>query len=189
MRVFAALLPPDDVVEDLVEFLSPRRDDPAAAGLSWTRPPSWHVTLAFMGSARPDAVDDFIERLADGALDVSVPPLAVHGGGAFPVVERAKVLYAALPDPTGSLTRLSERTRNAAAVSGCAPDGRAFTAHLTLARSRRPIEATRWVRVLQAYRGPSWQPTEVSVIESHLGSRGPRYSTLAEVPLLMPSSA
>lgn len=109
--------------------------------------------------------------------------MQVSGGGAFPAVERAKVLYAALPDPSGSLTRLSTRVRNAAAVSGCAPDGRAFTAHLTLARSRRPIEATRWVRVLDAYVGPVWQPTEVSVIESHLGQGRPRYATLAQVSL------
>lgn len=183
MRVFAALVPPDHLVEDLADFLAPRRADPAARALSWTRPESWHVTLAFMESARPDAVEDFIERLAAGALDLPLPPVQVRGGGAFPVVERAKVLYAALPDPTGSLTRLSTRTRNAAAVAGCAPDGRAFTAHLTLARSRRPIEATRWVRVLDAYSGPVWEPSEVSVIESHLGSGGPRYATLAQVSL------
>lgn len=182
MRVFAALVPPLDVVEDLADFLSPRRDDPAARDLSWSRPESWHVTLAFMGSAPADAVDTFIERLGEGALDgIGMPPLAITGGGAFPVVERAKVLYAALPS-SDALTRLSGRVRSAAAVSGCAPDGRAFVPHVTLARSRRPFEATRWVRVLDAYRGPAWQPGEVSVIESHLGSRGPRYTTLAEVP-------
>lgn len=182
MRVFAALVPPDHVVEHLADFLSPRRDDPAARALSWSRPESWHITLAFMESARPDAIDAFIERLGEGTLAVPVPPLEITGGGAFPVVERAKVLYASLPR-SEQLTRLSERVRNAAAVSGCAPDGRAFVPHLTLARSRRPIEATRWVRVLDAYRGPSWTPTQVSVIESHLRSRGPRYSTLAEVPI------
>lgn len=183
MRVFAALVPPEHVVEDLADFLAPRRDDPAARLLSWTRPQTWHITLAFMGMARPDAVEDFVERLEDGALDVLTPPLQVRGGGAFPTVERAKVLYASLPDPSGSLARLSQRTRNAAAVSGCSPDGRAFTAHLTLARSRRATEATRWVRVLDAYLGPVWQPTEVSVIESHLGHGAPRYATLAEVPI------
>ena len=87
MRVFAALIPPEHVVEDLDEFLSPRRDDPAARALGWSRPDSWHLTLAFMGDAPPDAVDRFIERLADGALDVEVPGLQVRGGGAFPVVE------------------------------------------------------------------------------------------------------
>ena len=183
MRVFAALLPPDHVLEDLEGFLSPRRDDPSASALGWTRPDAWHLTLGFMGSARLDAVEAFIDRLGEGALAVSPPPLQIHGGGAFPVVERARVLYASVPDATHDLERLSERTRSAAAVTGCSPDGRAFVPHLTLARSRRPIEATRWVRVLDTYTGPSWTPTHVAVIESHLGQGRPRYAILAEVPI------
>lgn len=183
MRVFAALLPPDHVLEDLEDFLSPRLDDPAASALGWTRPDAWHLTLAFMGSARPDAVQAFIERLCEGALAVAPPPLQIHGGGAFPAVERARVLYAAVPDVTNGLGRLSERTRSAAAVTGCSPDGRIFVPHLTLARSRRPIEATRWVRVLETYTGPSWTPTHVAVLESHLGQGRPRYAVLAEVPI------
>lgn len=183
MRVFAALTPPTDVLEDLEDFLSPRRDDSAARALGWTRPADWHLTLAFMGSARPDSVDGFVDRLADGTLDLQAPTVRIRGGGAFPVVERARVLYAAVPDGTGDLARLSERTRAAAAVSGCSPDGRAFVPHLTLARSRRPIEATRWVRVLDTYAGPPWTPTHVAVVESHLGQGRPRYAVLAEVPI------
>lgn len=183
MRVFAALIPPDHVTEDLDDFLSPRRDDQAASLLGWSRPQSWHLTLAFMGAARPDAVEAFVERLAQGAVNVAVPQLQVRGGGAFPVVERARVLYAGVPDPSGSLERLSERVRSTAAVTGCAPDGRAFLPHLTLARTRRPIEATRWVRVLDTYVGPPWQPEEVAVVESHVGQGRPRHSVLERVPL------
>ncbi|MCA1783235.1 MAG: RNA 2',3'-cyclic phosphodiesterase [Intrasporangiaceae bacterium] len=183
MRVFAALLPPDQVLEDLEDFLSPRRDDPAGGDLGWSRPVAWHLTLAFMASARPDSVDGFVERLAEGSLNLTAPPLRIRGGGAFPVVERARVLYAAVPDATGALGRLSERTRSAAAVSGCSPDGRAFVPHLTLARSRRPFEATRWVRVLDTYAGLPWTPTHVAVVESHLGHGTPRYAVLAEVPI------
>lgn len=183
MRVFAALTPPEHALEHLEDFLSPRRGHSAARALGWTRPEAWHLTLAFMGSARPDAVEALIGRLAEGALDVAPPPVQIRGGGAFPVVERARVLYADVPDATGGLGRLSERTRAAAAVTGCAPDGRAFVPHLTLARSRRPIEATRWVRVLDTYDGPSWTPTHVAVIESHLGQGTPRYAVLAEIPI------
>lgn len=183
MRVFAALIPPEHVVEDLDDFLSPRRDDPAASRLGWSRPGSWHLTLAFMGAAPSESVERFIERLAQVSLDLEAPVVQVRGGGAFPVVERAKVLYAAVTDPSGSLERMSERVRSAAAVTGCAPDGRAFLPHLTLARSRRPVEATKWVRVLQTYLGPQWQPDEVAVIESHLGAGSPRHVVLERVPL------
>lgn len=183
MRVFCAVIPPERAAHDLDEFLDSRRDDPSARGLGWSRPDHWHLTLAFMGDARAAAVDDLVERLADGALDLPAPTLRVRGGGAFPVVERAKVLYAAVAGDLEVLGRLSERVRNAAAVTGCAPDGRAFVPHLTLARSRRPFEATRWVRVLETYRGPAFTADRVAVVESHLGGPRPRHEVIAEVPL------
>lgn len=186
MRVFCAVIPPEPAVQDLDEFLDSRRDDPSAGGLGWSRADQWHLTLAFMGSARPDAVHDLVERLVGGALDLPAPTLQVRGGGAFPVVERAKVLYASVAGDLDVLGRLSERVRNAAAVTGCSPDGRTFVPHLTLARSRRPFEATRWVRVLGTYSGPTFAADRIAVVESHLGGPRPRHDVLAEVPLGAP---
>jgi RNA 2',3'-cyclic 3'-phosphodiesterase len=51
---------------------------------------------------------------------------------------------------------------------------------VTLARIGRPVEATRWLRVLDAYRGPAWQAQEIALIESHLGE-GPRKRPRYEV--------
>jgi 2'-5' RNA ligase len=52
---------------------------------------------------------------------------------------------------------------------------------VTLARTGRPVEATRWIRVLDAYRGPTWQAEELVLVQSHLGEgprRRPRYETV-----------
>ncbi|HJV08482.1 MAG TPA: 2'-5' RNA ligase family protein, partial [Acidimicrobiales bacterium] len=43
-RLFVAVWPPDDVL-DLVAAL----ERPDVAGLRWTRPDQWHVTLRFLG--------------------------------------------------------------------------------------------------------------------------------------------
>jgi 2'-5' RNA ligase len=80
--------------------------------------------------------------------------------------------------------------RAAGSKSGAGADGGRFHPHVTLARSGRPIEATRWIRVLDSYRGPSWRATELTLVESHLGEgprRRPRYEVvetfgLAETP-------
>ena len=50
--------------------------------------------------------------------------------------------------------------------------GGRFRPHLTLARLRRPEDATRWLRVLDPYVGPPWQAHDVALIASHLG-QGP----------------
>ncbi|KAB7743259.1 RNA 2',3'-cyclic phosphodiesterase [Nostocoides sp. F2B08] len=188
MRVFCAVIPPERAVLDLDEFLDSRRDDPSTRRLGWSRTDHWHITLAFMGDARPDAVDELVDRLADGTLDLPAPTLQVRGGGAFPVIERAKVLYASVAGDLEVLGRLGARVRNAAAVTGCAPDGRAFVPHLTIARARQPFEATRWVRVLETYAGPAFTADRVAVVESHLGGPRPRYEVLAEVPVGPPGA-
>ena len=51
----------------------------------------------------------------------------------------------------------------------------------TVARIGRPFDVTRWVRVLNAYRGPTWTAGEVALVQSHLGEgprRRPRYEVL-----------
>ncbi|WP_205860675.1 hypothetical protein [Phycicoccus sp. HDW14] len=57
---------------------------------------------------------------------------------------------------------------------------------MTLGRFGRAVDATRWVRVLETYRGPSWVAPEVVVVQSHLPrERGhrPRHEVLARCPL------
>ena len=65
-------------------------------------------------------------------------------------------------------------------------DGGRFHPHLTLARTGRPVEATRWIRVLDAHCGPTWWAEEVALVQSHLGEgprRRPRYETVETFPL------
>jgi 2'-5' RNA ligase len=184
--MFAALVPPDDVVEDLEEFLAPRQE--AEPGFRWTTPEQWHVTLAFMGSVADRSLDDLVERLGRAAARRTPLELTVAGGGAFPDPARAKVLYAGI-DSAGrdaDLRHLAVGTRAAATKAGADAEGGRFHPHLTLARLGRPTEATRWIRVLEAYRGPTWTATEVTLIESHLGEgprRRPRYEVVGTFPL------
>ncbi|MEO9151635.1 MAG: 2'-5' RNA ligase family protein, partial [Lapillicoccus sp.] len=58
-RMFVAVVPPPEVVEDLSDFLEPRRDQ----GMPWIDPAQWHVTLAFMEAVPDRRVDDLVEHL------------------------------------------------------------------------------------------------------------------------------
>ena len=70
--------------------------------------------------------------------------------------------------------------RAAVAKSGAEVDGQRFTPHLTLARISRPVEASKVVRLLDAYAGPSWPVTEYALVASYLGE-GPRNRARHEV--------
>lgn len=190
MRMFVAVVPPEPVLEDLDAFLEPRR---SAAPWRWAGPGQWHVTLAFLASVPDRALDDLVERLAHAASRRTPIQAAVAGGGAFPDVASARVLWAGLElDHAGAteLDRLATGARNAASRAGVPVDGQRFRPHLTLARLRTPTEVTRWVRLLDGYRGPSWTADRVSLVASYPGEgprRTPRYETLAELPLTGPS--
>jgi 2'-5' RNA ligase len=182
MRMFVAVLPPAGVLEHLEEFLTPRQE--AEPAFRWTVPDQWHVTLAFMPSVADRHLDDLQERLARAAARRTPFALGLVGGGAFPGLARAKVLYAGVrTDASGTveLGRLATGARAAATKAGTETGGGRFHPHVTLARTGRPVEATRWLRVLDAYRGPTWTATEMALVASHLGEgprRRPRYELL-----------
>lgn len=183
MRLFAAVLPSEEAVEHLDAFLDVRR---AAADFRWSGVESWHLTLAFMAEADEWRVEELASRLAVAAGRVAPFEARLAGGGAFPDVSRAKVLWAGVEVPAETLDRLSVGARNAAVASGIEVDGTRFRPHLTLARLARPTELTNWVRLLDAYDGPSWTVDRVALVESHLGEgphRRPRYEVLAEALL------
>ncbi|MFV0450623.1 MAG: RNA 2',3'-cyclic phosphodiesterase [Propioniciclava sp.] len=97
MRLFIAVDPPEAARADLTRFLEPRWEH--ADGLRFTRPETWHVTLAFMGACPARVVDDLIDGCATVAADTRPPTLALHGAGAFPDVVSARALYAAVDAP------------------------------------------------------------------------------------------
>ena len=188
--MFVALVPPEEALEDLAEFLVPRQE--AGSGFRWTVPDQWHVTLAFMPQVQDRVLDDLLARLQRGAARRTPFTVTVTGGGAFPNAARAKVLFAGLEvgDPE-ELRRLATGARAAAGKAGAEAEGGRFHPHLTLARIGRPVEATKWIRVLDSYRGPSWQVSEISLIESHLGEgprNRPRYEVIESFPLGRPQT-
>lgn len=183
MRMFVAAYPSESAVEDLEEFFEVRR---AAAAFRWTDPFQWHLTLAFMADVPDRSLDDLVVRLAKAASKRRSMTASITGGGAFPHVGRAKVLWAGLETDHDELDRLATGCRNAAARAGAPASGERFTAHLTLARIGPPIEATKWVRLLDAYRGPQWTLSEIRLVASHLGEgprRRPRHEVIATLPL------
>jgi 2'-5' RNA ligase len=190
--MFVAVLPPAGALEHLGEFLAPRQE--AAPDFRWTLPEQWHLTLAFMPAVADRHLEDLQERLGRAAARRTAFAVRIAGGGAFPGPARAKVLYAGVAtDAEGSveLGRLATGARAAAAKAGTEVDGGRFHPHVTLARTGRPLEATRWVRVLDGYRGPSWPAEEIALVASHLGEgprRRPRYEVVDVFPLAVAGS-
>jgi len=185
--MFAAVIPPEEVLEDLEAFVSPRRGE---VPFRWTDPEQWHLTLAFSREVPDRSYDDLVERLERAARKRSPIEARIIGGGAFPDVARARIVYAGIGTGIGTgtgtgtdseeLRRMATGARAAVAKAGAEVDGQRFKPHLTLARIPRPVEATRFVQLLDAYAGPAWTVTEIALVASYLGE-GPRNRARHEV--------
>ena len=99
-----------------------------------------HVTLSFLGDTRTDRLPQILRALSA----LPIPPLPVSLGEPFFLPRRGLKTVVALQvvDPSGALVRLqsviSEVLIDLGAVT---PASRAFLAHLTVARFRRPGSA------------------------------------------------
>ena len=183
--MFVALTPDDEALDELAEFLAPRLAvDPT---LRFVDRAQWHVTLAFLPDVAPRCLDDLQDRLARAALRRHDFSIAIAGGGAFPNVGAARVLFGGLDVPDDEeLSRLATGVRAAASRAGAGPDGGRFRPHLTLARSRVSQDLTRWVRVLDAFQGAVWWARGVQLVESRLGEGPggrPVHEVVADFPL------
>jgi 2'-5' RNA ligase len=189
MRCFVAVIPPDDVIESLDEFLDTRRGERSKHGdsLRWVSSESFHLTLAFTESLPEARLDDACERLEAAATARRPTTATLGGGGAFPHAASGRLLYVGVRagDPA-ALASLSTGARNALATSGARADGQRFTPHITAARSRVPVDLIAWLRLLDTYRSRAWPIEAISLVRSQLGQGAggrSRYDVLAEFPL------
>ncbi|MFD2687135.1 RNA 2',3'-cyclic phosphodiesterase [Streptomyces phyllanthi] len=182
MRLFAAVLPPPDVVEELGRAVGGLRSLPGAGRLRWTDRPGWHFTLAFYGEVDEGLVPDLSERLERAARRTEPFPLALRGGGQF---GRGRALWAGAEGDLTTLRLLADRAEAAARKAGV-PMGerRRYKAHLTVARARVAVDVRAYVAALGALTSRTWTVDDVALVRSNLPTSGapgeqPRYETVA----------
>lgn len=142
LRSFIAIELPEKVKAGLKQiqagFQSAR---PASA--KWVDPESIHLTLVFLGNVDADKIEAIEQALKNAARSVSPFHLELQGLGAYPSLRRVQVVWAGLSGDLKKLQVLQKQIETGLVPLGFAPEGRAFTPHLTLARMREtasPLE-------------------------------------------------
>ncbi|MCC0097469.1 RNA 2',3'-cyclic phosphodiesterase [Streptomyces flavotricini] len=181
MRLFAALMPPQQAVEELRRAVEPLRDD----RLRWTGEAGWHFTLAFMGEVRDELLPDLHARLARAAHRSEPFSLRIHGSGHF----GDRALWVGAAGGIDPMRMLAERADAAARRAGVPMEHhRRYTPHLTLARSRSGADLHAYVEALAGFEGTPWRAGELSLVRSNLPAGGvpgeqPRYEVVEAWPL------
>lgn len=186
MRLFAAVLPPPDVSEELASAVGELRKLPGAEALRWTERPGWHFTLGFYGEVAEETAPELAERLGRAAGRTEPFPLALRGGGAF----GGRSLWAGARGEVRTMALLAERAHAAGRRVGLdMEESRRYRPHLTLARTgRQSVDLRPYVAALERFESRTWTVGELSLVRSHLPRSGiageqPRYETVVSCPL------
>ncbi|MEU5714827.1 RNA 2',3'-cyclic phosphodiesterase [Streptomyces sp. NPDC020403] len=184
-RLFAAVLPPPSAAEELSGAVAALHELPGAGDLRWTAREGWHYTMAFLGNVDEELLPELYTRLGRAAHRTRPIPLRIHGGGRFD----GRALWAGAAGDLDTLRLLAQRSHAAARKAGVPmEEGRRFTPHLTLARSRVPAGLGPFAEALTGFEGTRWEAGELSLVRSHLPVDGvpgeqPRYEVVRAWPL------
>ena len=106
----------------------------------WVARANLHVTLKFLGETPDDRVDAVIDSVASVCRDTPPFEIALGGLGGFPNLRRPRVLFYRVTSGADELTSLAEHVEAALLHDLSIPkERRAFRAHGTVARIKRPL--------------------------------------------------
>ncbi len=149
----------------------------------WVAPASYHVTLKFIGWARPEVIDAIRDRVAEQLRGVSAFRFETRGMGAFPKTQKARVVWAGIDNPGGELSALAAKVDTAVGDLGFPAESREFHPHVTLGRLKQPAAVE---TVLEPWSEHLFSETfakSVVLYESEMKSTGSEYHVRHEWPL------
>ena len=191
MRLFVAAEPSEPVraaaaaaAERLRQALARQHME---RGIRWVPVENLHLTVWFLGEVS--------EPRASAVLSALQPPLPVRafnlhlgGLGAFPPSGPPRVFWMGVLDGREALGQLHDEVGARLAPWGFAGEGRAYSAHLTLARVKEPPAAAARQAIRQLLRDAdadagSCRIDALTVFRSRTSPRGSTYESLLRVPL------
>jgi len=188
MRLFVAVNFPESLREDIWVAGAPLRE--ASLPVRWVPSSALHVTVKFLGQTDRARLDDIQSALHTAARDTRAFPLPVGGFGAFPSVERPRVIWVGC-EGVPPLELLQHRLEIAMEKVGFEIEGRPFHPHVTLGRVQRDARPSRLGSLgplLESvtYGGEAWVGS-IELMQSTGGRDGSRYQALHSVSLGEPA--
>ncbi len=191
MRLFVAAEPSEQVrdaaaacAERLRDRLAAAR---AAAGIRWVPRQNLHLTVWFLGEVSDPRAAAVLEALQP---PLTVPAFDVHiaGFGVFPPSGPPRVLWMGVTHGLPELAAAHDEVGARLQPWGFAPEGRAYSAHLTIARIKEPPHGAARAVIRQAI---APEPADagnarieaLTVFRSRTSPKGAVYEPLLRVPL------
>jgi len=174
----------DDLLKDRIGALVEKLKT-FAPNISWVSKEALHLTLKFCGNLSMSTVELLSQQLQDRIKHCQLVPflLELSGVGGFPSLKRPRVLWLGVSGDVSSLLRVQSLVEETCSTFGeIRKDDKPFSPHLTLARVKRPSDATTslldFVSSME-FPGLPWHVKTLTFMRSDLTPKGAIYTPLA----------
>lgn len=187
LRAFLAIEIPRAIQLAIWQATSPLRNE-LGQHIRWTPAENIHLTLKFLGDISPASVDELARAICASVDSIPAFDIQIGGFGSFPNFKRARILWVGAQAST-ELDAVFREVESACAHLGFAPEPRAFSPHLTVARVKADASSAdrnQTTRLLEAATidvlGTA-RVDSVYLFKSELKPTGAVYTKLFSAPL------
>jgi 2'-5' RNA ligase len=179
MRLFVAVPFPAEIKKRLGNLIDDWRKNGDKVG--WVKKENLHLTLKFLGETALEQLEPLKKALAENLTGEAPFSFSLCGAGAFPNLNRPRVLWVGVTDGKEKLAQLAQKVEAATAPLGFAPEERGFSAHLTLGRVKDSRLSGGLLGQLRAcaFEAKDVIVSEVVLFQSELAPGGSIYTPLA----------
>lgn len=183
MRLFVAVPFPAEVKSMLGKLIDDWRRERDKVG--WVKKENLHLTLKFLGETPVEKLEALRTNLSSNLKSQSTFTLSLSGAGAFPNLNRARVIWIGVSEGKEKLVELAQKVEEATRPLGFPTEERNFSAHLTIGRVKdgglsEPLLAKVRACIFEA---KGIIVSEVILYQSELAPGGSIYTPLARFEL------
>ena len=154
--------------------------------VKWVDSSNIHLTLKFLGEITPQKLKSIQTIFPSLFKNSSSFEITITHLGAFPDVEKPRIIWAGISQNAERLTELAQKIENDLALFGFPKEDQEFTPHLTIGRVRSLKNIETIAHEISGKTIPPITQTIDTVVlfKSILTSQGPIYEYLSEVKLM-----
>ncbi|MFH1854724.1 MAG: RNA 2',3'-cyclic phosphodiesterase [Candidatus Omnitrophota bacterium] len=174
-------IPAKQQILELINHLKKSNSD-----VKWVGEPQMHLTLKFLGDIEQDKIPEISNTLKSIALKSSVFEISFSGIGAFPTINRPRIIWLGIGNGSDNLRTLAALVEKEMENMGFTKEERDYKAHLTLGRVRSQKNIKELSKLLSEtsfkYQA-NIRIDRLTLFQSTLTQKGAIYTILSEANL------